>query len=376
MLWFSLVIPTILTIYLFVFHRKALKWWEPVTLYIATLIFIGIAIIAVEGVQTTDTEYWGNFVNKACYYERWNEEEIYYEDCNCRKVKSGDSYYEECDQCRRTRTIDHPEYWEAVMDSGQTFLISEVKFNELIKRWKNKKFKDMHRDYDTKDGDCYFTTWGGKRETAEVAITTHRYTNKVQASDSVFNYPEITDEEAVGYGLIQYPRVKNNWCPTVIGVKDLKDKAKIEKTFDYLQAKLGPTRQLRVWVLLYKNKPRNIAKEQEAYWKGGNKNEFIFCIGIDKENKVKWCDIISWTEIQDIKVEARKTIENMDKLDLYKVAEFVEGPLNKKWKRKEFADFDYLRVTPPLWSVLTVFALTLLINIIVGIWVVKNNYTD
>lgn len=65
--------------------------------------------------------------------------------------------------------------------------------------------------------------------------------------------------------------------------------------------------QVRVWVLLFNNLPRETGLLQEAYWVNGNKNELVICIGLN-EDKIMWSHIFSWTESQTIKIELRNFI--------------------------------------------------------------------
>jgi len=56
-------------------------------------------------------------------------------------------------------------------------------------------FVDMNRDYDTDDGDMYLTKYPNTYKSYEFYATKHSYENRVQASTSIFNFPEVTDKE-------------------------------------------------------------------------------------------------------------------------------------------------------------------------------------
>jgi hypothetical protein len=83
-----------------------------------------------------------------------------------------------------------------------------------------------------------------------------------------------------------------------------------------MNALLGRKHQIRVWVLLYRDQPRDISKRQEALWKGGNKNELVICVGLNKANEFQWAEVFSWTKREDLKVSVRDYIQAQKKLDL------------------------------------------------------------
>lgn len=128
-----------------------------------------------------------------------------------------------------------------------------------------------------------------------------------------------------------------------------------------------------MWVLVFKNKSRDAGLLQEAYWKGGNKNEFVVTIGIDSlSRKVEWAHVFSWTENQRLKLDVRNFAEEQKKLDLPALAVFLETSLEQSFVRKRFRDFDYLAVENPLFAVLLTFAVTILTNMALSWWAITN----
>ena len=93
----------------------------------------------------------------------------------------------------------HREYWQIHDNIGASYRISKNQFNILSNRWSNKTFKDLHRNYHSFDGDMYKTAFDKKDEHLETITTIHTYKNKVQASSSVFNFPEVKTLNYMGY---------------------------------------------------------------------------------------------------------------------------------------------------------------------------------
>ncbi len=374
----AILITIAISTYLLLFHRKQTVWWEILVLFGISLGVTGVAKVMVDKVGTRDTEYWGNLGQQTRYYEDWDEEVPCSHTKFCTDSK-GNSY-----ACGTQHMYDvdyHPQYWTIYYAYGKEIRIAKTKYKQLVSRWTNNDtatFKDLRRDYHSDDGDMYYAVWDGKEVTAEPITTVHHYENRIQASTDVFNFPEVSDEDREFYGLYEYPGVDGYTCRAVLGWHD----AAAEKRFNYINGKYGPPRGsdtttcLRVWVLVYPaGKQLSTAKVQENYWKGGNKNEFIYCVGVTKK-EIRWVHIISWTENQELKLRAKNFVFNMGELDLLKLADYTEKEVTKTWKRKEFEEFSYINVSPPLGLTLMALGVIVIINILAGWWIITNDATE
>jgi hypothetical protein len=121
----------------------------------------------------------------------------------------------------------------------------------------------------------------------------------------------------------------------------------------------------------------SVALEQENYWKGGNKNEFVVCIGLDSQQNVTWCKPFTWCEVDELTALVRNEVAgHKGKIDTLKLAQFTVKEVKRKWKRKEFADFDYLNIDLPSWCYWAVWICTILANVGVGVFVVQNDVNE
>ena len=68
---------------------------------------------------------------------------------------------------------------------------------------------------------------------------------------------------------------------------------------------MGKKKQVQYFVCVWKNKPYSVSDWQQAYWKGGNKNEIIVCIGVDALNKVTWANVFTWSEKDIVRIKIR-----------------------------------------------------------------------
>jgi hypothetical protein len=367
------MIPAITGAVLYYKFHKKIHLWELVALVgIPVLLIIGSKSL-VESLQTMDTEYWGGWTTKAEYYEDWNER------VPCAHPEYRTESYTDSKGRTQTRQVYvgqqhaydvsyHPEHWDLHTSNGERLSISRDRFEFLCNRFGSRKFVDLGRSYHTNDGDKYVTTWAGTDETFDTVVTKHSYENRVAVSDSVFNYPEVEESTKKDYGLYNYPPLIDYKQRAVLGPGG----GQADQRFRYWNAKLGRLKQVKMFVCVYQGQPKQAALEQEALWKGGNKNEFIICVGIDKERKVKWSYVFSWSESDGLKVRARDYLMGQEKLDLTAYVDWLAPEVQKDFVRKRFADFAYLTVEPPGWAVFLVYLLTLLACGGLGAFVVLN----
>lgn len=317
--------------------------------------------------MTQDVEYWSSYPVKVCYEEEWDE----YIHQTCTRT------YTDSDGNTQTETYDcsyvdnHPEEYYILTNIGETIYIDRNKYKWYVKRFGNEHFQDMYRDYHRIDGDMYYTNHDGKFETIDPITTIHSYENKVAVSNSIFNFEKV--DTSIYKELFDYPEVNNYKVNSILtqtyNAPNLKDAL---YTLNKHNAVLGNSRQCRIWFLIYDNKPFEYAIQQENYWKGGNKNEFIVTLSLSDSNTVQWAKIISWTEVEELKIRIRNyLLEN--KFDTYKAVQYTTDEVKQRFIRKKFEDFDYLTVEPSMTSILIVFILNIILNVGIVIFVVKND---
>ena len=372
-IYLALAIPIITAIVLLIWFKHRTTIWEFGIPFGVSLIFIIIFKLVIETSLTSDTEYWGGWVVKTQYYEDWNEyiHKICTETYACGTDSKGHTRY--CTRTYDCSYVDyHPPYWRIIESNGFKLRINKEHYAYLKQKFGTKEiFIDLHRDYYTDDGDLYEVHWGNTEETLVPVTTAHTYENRVQASMSTFNYYEVDPKKDK---LFEYPRSNGlYYMPAILGPGGPTKKA-AERKLQLLNAKLGRAKQVRVMVLIFVDKPRDVGHDQENYWVGGNKNEFIITIGVDKEYNIQWCHPFSWTKAELLKVETRSFVEEQEKLDLVALADWLYPKIKADFIRLPFANFSYLTVEPPLWAILVTFIVTLLVNVGVSLWVILNRH--
>lgn len=368
-IWLAVLVPLVGAGALYWIWHHRVTLWEAAVMILVPTILIAFAKGCTEHLQTRDTEYWGGYVTTAEYYEDWNER------VSCRHPISCTHYDKEGrqkhvnDGYRHSYDVDyHPEYWQVNTSVGESKSISRQTFELLVTQFGNRVFVDLNRDYHTNDGDKYAATWKGERERIEPVTIQRSYENRIQASQSVFNFKEVNPRD---YGLYEYPPL-NGFIQQVTHGPGSTQTA--EKKFQFMNATLGPSHQVRLFVLVFQNQPIQAAMEQEAFWKRGNKNEFVTCVGVDQNLIVQWAHVFSWSDIEELKIEARNFVIGQKNLDLSLYADWLEPQIKAKWVRKKFEEFSYLTVEPPLSAVIWTFIGTLVVTVAVGIWAVMNEH--
>jgi hypothetical protein len=383
LIWLALVLPIIATILLWKFWNHKVVWWEFAIPFAVSILCVGIAKIGFSSMMTRDTEYHGGWVTKAEYYEDWNE--YIHQTCtrqNCTGFGENQTCTTEFYDCSY---VDyHPEYWYAPDSNGRGHRVSQSYWKSLCKQFTvEPNYVDLRRNFHTNDGDKYVCDFDGTFTKLEPVTTTHSYENKVQAARSVFNFEDISRKQAEELGLFEYPtKGYGLTIPCILSQAPIENLKEAEFILNKHNGVTGAAKQVRMWVLIFKEKPYDISHKQEAYWKGGNKNEIVVTVGVDKENKLEWIRTFSWTEKEYVKVGIRiNALEQFKgkELDVYGVnyiGSLVLMAAENDWERKQFADFDYLTVEPPIWAVLLTFFLTLVANIGASAFVIKNQVDE
>lgn len=370
--WFAILIPTIVCLILGFGFKRHVVWWEVFLPMLPVFIIVPFIKFSAEYSLVNDYERHGGWVVEARYFEDWNE---YISKTCTREVGSGKNKTTETYDCSYVEY--HPPIWEVEDSNGYVKEINEGQFINLTNKFNNRHFVDLNRHYYTNDGDEYITRWQGNQESFQPFVTEHRYENRVQATHGVINFPPISKKEARNLGLYDYPELKDCFYdPVVLG--DCQDKQEADKILQTQNAKLGARKQVRFWVLIFHDKPREIGFDQESYWIGGNKNEIVVSIGLDSTNKVMWCHPFCWSpdgyaNNDVMRINIRDYVEKQKEIKLVDTANFIVEEALDKFQRKHFKEFSYLAVDTPTWAYWVIYILTIISTGVISFIVVTNN---
>jgi len=451
----ALIVVIILTAIFYYRKPEEYKWWEFGIPLLITLGMIVGAKALIDHTSVMFTEYWGETIVSVHEEEPWNEwiSQTCTESYPCGTDSDGNTEY-----CTRTYDCsyqaDYGPKWYCKTNIGNTYDMSEKRHDEYIALYgTGKKITGKHKNHSARSkcagsngtkfqgktvgntSNIYATVWPKNEQTRKGVFTKHRYENRIKASDlTVFNIPVVTEAEADSMGLFEYPtNIDKYTCPVILG-GNVSDET--QDLFRRLNAKFGPTNQLRLWILVFEDKPAITATYQENYWVRGNKNELIVCIG-KKGNEIQWVHPFSWALSGTLTAEVGQKVLDMYELTLTtktgqklpaaipimgeakKVIGDATGidtsllppvlPLGiaqsdvqevsksktpvlteqtweayykyldvnlKRFERRSFEEFSYIKVDPKTWQIVLIYILAILISGGLNIWVSNNEFND
>lgn len=279
---------------------------------------------------TTDIEYLGGYAKEAIYYEDWDEEVSCTHTRYCTKTDSNgrsESY-----SCGNEHLYDvdyHPEKWVLVDSNEKEFDISKQEYENFVIRWKNKSFRNLNRYYHLNDGNAYITKWNGLADDLEPTTVSHFYTNKIPASDSIFKKSEVSEVDKRRCLLYDYPKIYNYKQLAILG-GDASD----SRYFELINSLNGRSKQVRIYVFIFKNKNSDCGFLQENYLEGGNKNEVLIMLGMNN-SELAWHHVACYDN-EELKTSLKFYLNSRKTLDIKEFAKYTEGEIVTKWRRKEF----------------------------------------
>lgn len=374
-IWLALVIPVVAIIFMYIFFKKKIAWWEASSIFLIILVFIAIMKYGTEVSQTNDVEYIQDYIVKVEHFDEWDEwvTQTCTRQCCCTRNSKGE---ETCG----TETYDcsyrryNPEYWQITTASGNVYNTSKEMYDRLMVQFKTTpSFVDMNRDFYTIDGDMQYFEWNRVVESVECIITSHTYENRIQASHSVLNFPTVDTSYIRFYQLKEYPQIYNYTASALLGYRN----DNIDRYINQSNALYASSKQVKVFYLVFKNQPLDAALKQEQYWKGGNKNEVNICIGIDNDNNIKWSYVFSWTKENDVKIKIRDYIneqKNIADSSFINIINYSNKEIVDKFERRHFKEFSYLTVEPTKSAVVWTYIISLILTIGMCVWAVMNEF--
>ena len=385
MLSIIFLIPLIFAIFLVIFFREKVTWWEYLLLVIPSFILSSLIYFGMISHSKSDVEYLGDYVVEIRYYEPWDE----YIQQTCTRTYttgSGDNEVTHTETYDCSYVSHHKAEWFQVLSNGNKCAITKEEYNRLFNLWAMEKsvFVDMPRKYHRVDGDMYYKRFDGIVSHSKTVTFERHYENKVKASRSIFGFTNITKDDAKKIGLHDYPPLTlqkggkpwgcdKNQNPFLGYTPNTAELTR----WQFINGYYGSTKQIRVFLLFFYNEPQSIMQDQRDYWVGGNKNEMVLCFGMDSiTKKIHWADAFSWSDKPTFEVNFRNLMSGKSTLDLFELADFVEYGARNYWVRKKFEDFKYLSIELTGTQLIWLFIIILIFNASMSAFIVLNKHTN
>lgn len=367
MILLAFLIPILTSIALIIFCKTKIVWWEHLIITGGGLLITWLLYLLLSSFNY-DTEYLGYYVKSATHYEAWDELKTRVE-----------TYTVTVNGHTQTRTrvktyVDrHADQYVLYLNDDKEEHVSETTFYKVINQMKSDStFRDMHRHYHHKDGDAYDYVYDNNPEHMYYVTLTSSYNNPFKNSKSIFTYSDISTDEATELGLYEYPEVEDAYQEVIIGGL-LPDNHK--HAIEYLNAVYGAEKHIRIYVLVFKDKSPEIVEYQKSYWKGGNKNELIICLGYDTEIKeIKWADAFSWADEPVLEAATKQFFISHPKLNLISYKEFIIPYIESEWIPKDFSEFSYIEHDLSTAKSIILLIISILYCGLLSLWCVYNEY--
>lgn len=279
---------------------KAAAFFLPVLMYLvfyliggwefdeSALVFIFASYMAVLLIYAnlkqktlTSTEYLGCFVDAIYYEEEWTELDEYEEQ---KEDEEGQLYTE----TRYEQTYHPPLYRYSVNISQEVWECKEDFFNYVQANWGSRRYKDRWEDPNIMEtgarGGCHYFFNPANCRCIPLALP-HEYTNKIKNSYSVFSFK---NKPAAGRPMFPHP-VNDYGGDThcILNGTQIEISAETAYAYQLFNAVNAPQAQMRLYVLLFDaDLTPDIVDEQKALWDGGEKNEFVVCLGVGRDGRV------------------------------------------------------------------------------------------
>lgn len=311
---------------------------------------------------TSCEEFLGSRISSIHYEAPWTEIVVRYETKTDSKGRT--------QTVRRVSYVYHPEKYYFYTTIGSLFGMSYSFFCQIRDLWSVSMHRDRWAAPNIRGGirtGCHYNFFDLNPVCFSdirywVPVTeSHSYKNKIRCSNSIFKFEKINKERANELGLIDYPKIRGYDAPAVLS-NDFTVPYHADDLFRKFNAGIAPRSQMRLYILLFDwQRGIEISELQRAYWQGGNKNEFVICIGMDDSGHVYWARAFSWADEQQVEVEVAQELMNWKSLDWEQLYHWLSNNISR-WKRKEFKDFNYIHVPLPLKHLLWILVLCLLEN--------------
>jgi len=354
-----LLLPLLAIVVLAIFWTARIVWWEYALVVAVPFVFVmGVRTISVDA-QTHDVEWVRLHATEGWFEESWNR----YVHRRCSTGGKRPRSYD----CSYVETI--PPRWWAKLSDGSVRNISNSAFQRLSNTWGGATFIEMHRPSFTKDGDAWKSVWKGDEATLQPWTIEQAWENRIHAARSVFGYSPVDTAVKRRLKLVDYPTGSGPDKPQVLGTSDSLADAMLRRRNARADS-AGPN----IFLIVFDGQGPAAGRAQEALWEGGNRNEFVVCLGRAK-NRTTWVHIFSWTPDKKLVIEVRDLLEERDSLTLPQIADSLASRVIPRWKSRDFHEFDYLRIQPTPRAIVFASLLALATCLGIGWWVVRNDHS-
>lgn len=350
-----LLIPVLIMIFTFVYGKGRITLTEfLVEEAVIVALVVGGYFIA-KSSSKTDVEIWsGRVVTKTS--DRVHCRHPY--PCNCRSVSCGKNCSTIiCDTCYfHPYDID----WNLHFTTGKVVSVATIDSQGL---------REPPRYTQARIGD----------PTAEQ----HPFTNYVKASPwSILK--KTTDKEKFKNLSPPYPKdiYDYHYVSRAIDLTGkVKDLPLWNKDLMNLNADLGAKKKVNLILVFVPTTDTSYLHYLESLWINGKKNDLIVLIGTSTYPKIDWVSVMSWSQMEVLKIDLRDSILNIGDLsqrETIMTATYTQIASFPNYVRRNMEDFAYLNaeIRPPLWAMILITILAVVLSVGLSIYFYEEDPFD
>lgn len=254
----------------------------------------------------------------------------------------------------------HQEMWIMELNTEKYVRISREAFEECVRMWGGEGH-EIYPEHPNRisGGGGRLYLWNEVMEDSVTHTYLGEYVNYLRNSKPLVARAEIEAERAQSLGLVDYPAIDERYLesdvvllsPKLSGRIDISPRA--QRSIQLLNGHYGDRHQIHIFVLLFDaNDTEAIAEQQRIYWQGGNKNEFVLCLGVDAECDeplVRWCRTFSWSADDALGLATEQWFAEHTKFSIEEFAEWLRPNLDL-WRRRQFREFEPRLCRLSKWS--------------------------
>ena len=224
-------------------------------------------------------EYLSGFATNVQHHNPWVERQEYEETYTDSKGET------------KTRTevryVKHPDEWLLELNTGKVTIIDSGVYDYYVSLWGTPmQWIDPPHVNCVSGGGGQLYVWDRVYEHALTQTYKGLYKNYVLNSNSIFRAERVSAKSAEAFGLVDYPSFSLRFLEqdAIIVSPSLKMSVPAADQFklQLFNAFYGAPSQIHVFVILFAaEKGIGTALKQRSWWKGGNKNEFTICLGLE-----------------------------------------------------------------------------------------------
>lgn len=306
-----------------------------------------------------DTETWSGEVLEVVHEPEWVE--MY---TTTETHTSGNRTWTTTETHFRT----HPEQFYARDTLSQTITLTEAQHRHYVDEFykfgckvaKRRGHRPGHVSGDVNDyycntpGLCFAPTTASKH-----------FENRVKAGPSAFAFDYVSPKDK---SVPDYPDNSNRLRSARLVWRASRDISTLE--WDKLNSRLGPSKKVNLILVGFTDADSSVVRKLQAKWIGGKKNDLVLCYGRAADGSVAWADVFGWTKSELCKAELRTILLGGPISDA--IIPKIEKAVLEGYTIRDWSEFNYLQIEPPLWSYLTFFTILVLYKVIF-FWVVLTN---